>query len=731
MGLMAAVLMIAARDAQAQPPRATIDAGVVQGVRVGPGNGEVAFLGIPFAAPPVGALRWAPPHPVAAWRGVRRTDTNPPICPQLLHHPEYFDGLAVRTGGTVPLRRRRLVTAEDCLTLSVWTAHFGERAPKRPVFVWIHGGGNIEGWNTQGLTDGMFLARRGIVVVSVEYRLGALGFLADAALAAESPNKSAGNYGLLDQIAALEWVRRNIAAFGGDPARVTIGGQSSGAEDVACLMASPLARGLFRGAIMESGACGYELSRLGQHADGAARLAADLGIAPGPGELAALRGVSAARIVEAANADTGWTGDVIVDGRVLPDSPARLFDEGRVARVPVLVGSNADEMRSLASSMPVHDLAAYDDRLVRDYGRDAARMRAMYPARDTAEAERRLFEITTDEEFGAPARGLARAMARVEREVYLYYFTHAIPTARGARLGAFHTGEMPFVFGSDPGWPRGVADARLRDSVSAYWTRFISGLAPWAPYDAYMELGDTIRMGRYLRQAQYDLLDQLHGDMSRQLLVVVTADWNAVDGTAFRFTRDSERPWRPVGKGVPVVVGRTGLAWGSRDDSATGPVKQEGDGRAPAGVFPFGTVFGFAAADSGLRMPYRPITAMTECVDDPRSAHYNSLVERDAQSVDWASSEKMRAVDPAYRIGVVVGYNAAPPVPGRGSCIFMHIWSGPTVGTDGCTAMPEPDLQAIIAWLDDRKQPTLVQMPRAEYEARRAAWDLPELPELP
>jgi para-nitrobenzyl esterase len=165
LGLMVAVSMIAAPGVSAQAPRATVDAGVVQGVRVGPGRGDVAFLGIPFAAPPVGALRWAPPRPVAAWHGVRRADTYPPICPQLLHHPEYFDGLAVRTGGTAPPRRRRLVTSEDCLTLSVWAAHFGERGPKRPVFVWIHGGGNIEGWNTQGLTDGMFLARRGIVVV--------------------------------------------------------------------------------------------------------------------------------------------------------------------------------------------------------------------------------------------------------------------------------------------------------------------------------------------------------------------------------------------------------------------------------------------------------------------------------------------------------------------------------------------------------------------------------------
>jgi para-nitrobenzyl esterase len=496
-----------------------LDAGVVQGTRVGEAPGEVAFLGIPFAAPPVGALRWTAPQPVAPWRGVRRADTWPAICPQHLHQPEYFDALARRTGGAIPPRARTLTMREDCLTLSVWTAHFGEPG-RRPVLVWIHGGGNEEGWNTQGLTDGMYLARQGIVVVSIEYRVGALGFLADSALSAESPHHVSGNYGLLDQIAALGWVQRNIAAFGGDPAQVTIGGQSSGAEDVACLMASPLAAGLFRGAIMESGVCEYVLSRLRPHTDRGARLATDLGITPGPGRIAALRAVSAERIVDATNADTAWSGDIIVDGWVMPDQPVRLFDAGRVARVPVLLGSNADEMRSLADAMPVHDLDGYGSRLVREYGIEAPLVRAQYPASDTAMAERQLFALTTDQEFGAPARALTRAAARRGDGAYLYYFTHVIPTSQGARLGAFHTGEMPFVFGSEPGWPHGAGDARLRDVVSGYWVQFVatgnpnrSGLPPWPRYDStggeYLELGDTIRSGQRLRKAQYDLFDRI------------------------------------------------------------------------------------------------------------------------------------------------------------------------------------------------------------------------------
>jgi para-nitrobenzyl esterase len=664
----AALLMIVAMagplaPAPLAPPRARLDAGIVQGVRVGPETGDVAFFGIPFAAPPVGARRWEPPQPVAHWPGVRRADTWPAICPQRLHEPEYFDDLAVRSGGRIPPRDRHLSTSEDCLTLSVWTAHFGDHA-RRPVFVWIHGGGNVEGWNTQGLTDGMFLARQGIVVVSIEYRVGALGFLG-------------GNYGLRDQIAALQWVRRNIAAFGGDPARVTIGGQSSGAEDVACLMASPLARGLFRGAIMESGVCGDALSRL----------------RPDDGHLArqaALRKASADSIVAA-----GWDGDVIVDGRVIPDQPWRLFDAGRVARVPVLVGTNADEMRSLGVT-------------------------------DSADAK-----VATDAEFGAPARRLARAMARRGEPVYLYYFTHVIPTPGGERLGAFHTGEMPFVFGSDPGWPRGPRDGRLRDVVSGYWVRFIvtgnpngQGLPSWPRYDSagarYMELGDTVRSAQHLRDAQYDQVDRMSAKGARQLLVVVTGGWNDVQGTVFRFDRGSDAgSWRPVGGAVPVVVGRTGLAWD----------KHEGDGRSPAGIFALGPVFGFAKPDESLAMPFRLVTPGTECVDDAQSARYNTLVERPAGPgmADWNSSEKMRAVDPGYRLGVVIEYNAAPPVPGRGSCIFMHIWSGPTMGTEGCTAMAEPDLAAIVGWLDHRARPAIVQLPRAVYEARRSEWGLPAL----
>ena len=215
---------------------------------------------------------------------------------------------------------------------------------------------------------------------------------------------------------------------------------------------------------------------------------------------------------------------------------------------------------------------------------------------------------------------------------------------------------------------------------------------------------------------------------SRQLVVVTTRDWDAVQGTLRRFERkDSKSEWRQVGDAVPIVVGRGGLGWGAGLNSETGegPVKKEGDGKSPAGVFSLSDAFGFAADAPGLHVPYTPLTPTVECVDDTSSRRYNLIVDRGGvRDVDWNSSEKMRSVD-GYRWGVVVEHNASPRVPGRGSCIFLHIWSGPEKGTAGCTAMGQPNLEALLRWLDAKKKPVLVQLPEAEYERLRSAWKLP------
>jgi D-alanyl-D-alanine dipeptidase len=221
---------------------------------------------------------------------------------------------------------------------------------------------------------------------------------------------------------------------------------------------------------------------------------------------------------------------------------------------------------------------------------------------------------------------------------------------------------------------------------------------------------------------------------ARQLVVVTTADWNATQGTLRRFERSSTSDeWHVVGTPAPIVTGRTGLAWGVGFDStdtsnASAPHKREGDGKSPAGAFPLDTVFGFAPRDSmrQVHMPYVPLTSASDCVDDEVSAHYNTVVSRTSGAVDWSSAEHMREIG-AYRIGVIVGYNAAPPVKGRGSCIFLHIWGGPQSTTAGCTALDAAELSRVIAWLDAEKRPTLVQLPVAEYERLRVRWSLPVL----
>ena len=208
----------------------------------------------------------------------------------------------------------------------------------------------------------------------------------------------------------------------------------------------------------------------------------------------------------------------------------------------------------------------------------------------------------------------------------------------------------------------------------------------------------------------------------RQLVVVTTPDWDAVGGTLRLYEREG-RAWNKVGSDVPVVVGRAGLAWGrgERAVSAAGPVKREGDGKAPAGIFSLGTLFGFDPTSSA-KMPYRQLLETTECVDDVASRSYNRIVERTAEA-DWKSSEKMRAIA-QYRWGMVVDHNAEG-VPGAGSCIFLHIRGGPSKGTAGCTAMAEEDLVRLLGWLDHAAEPRLVQLPEAEYARLRAVWSLP------
>ena len=516
----------------AGPPRATIDAGVVEGMYAGTDSALAVFKGIPFAAPPVGTLRWKPPEPVAHWQGIRKADSLPPICPQKRYEIDYFDRLTKRVGGTAS-PQPTMPMSEDCLHLSVWTTNL-RGSQKQPVMVWIHGGGNVDGWATHGSIDGAALARRGAVVVMIQYRLGALGFLADSLLTAESPHHSSSNYGLLDQIAALRWVQRNATAFGGDSARVTIFGQSAGAVDVTCLMVSPLARGLFHRVIAQSGSCVWPVPELARPVSGLTempaaersgkKLAKNLGVSGERDVLAAMRAKSAEQIIAASADDPDISRDVAADGWVIPTQPDLAFAKGTQTNVPVLIGSNEDEMRSLARALPVPRIQDYPQQLVDALGGNplfrplTSRLLAAYPATDTAAAQRRLFEASSDG-FGASARWMARAMRKAgQRDVYVYRFTHVIPSPGGRSVGAFHVAEMPFVFGNDFGWPEGAQDSTLGEATRGYWVEFArtgnpngEGRPTWPPYDSdldsYLELGDTLRARDHLRTVQFDLQD--------------------------------------------------------------------------------------------------------------------------------------------------------------------------------------------------------------------------------
>ena len=219
-------------------------------------------------------------------------------------------------------------------------------------------------------------------------------------------------------------------------------------------------------------------------------------------------------------------------------------------------------------------------------------------------------------------------------------------------------------------------------------------------------------------------------DRSQQVVVVTTPSWSSTTGIMQRFERAApDLEWRAIGAREPVVVGRTGTAWGVGFDgvSTDGPHKREGDGKSPAGIFPLDTVFGFAAPDAmtNVRLPYVQLLPTTDCVDDTTSSHYNTVVDKGwVSQVDWNSAEHMRQVR-QYEVGVIVGYNAMPPVKGRGSCIFLHIWAGPASHTAGCTAFAEPKVREMITWLDPKSRPLLVQLTTTQYASLRIRWKLP------
>lgn len=483
--------------AQTGAPKVSIDSGTLEGIRLASIPHGAAFLGIPYAAQPVGKLRWKPPQSPPRWSGVLHATKYGPACPQL-PSPWLPEMLGIQ----------KMATHEACLYLNVWTPDLDGMA-KLPVIVWVHGGGNVEGsgeWPPLGAT----LAGRGVVVVSLNYRLGVFGFFAYPALSAESPHHASGNYGQMDQVSALRWVRRNISRFGGDPNRVTIAGQSSGALDICNLMASPIAAALFRRAILQSGVCVDSVYPGSHQAEtNGMLLAKDLGVQNGPPSLAELRALPADRVLQVAAHDPRVDLEPAVDGWFFPEQPAVIFAQGRQAKVPVLVGSNEDEVSIFASpivggkSYRPKTIAEYRRWLRREFGTLADEVFAEYPADSDKDVAGVFRKMDTDFEFGFGARLLANDTAGIEQNAFLYHFTY-VGAGEFAGLGAFHSEESMLLSKKYwTSWIRRTSDEELSNAIIGYWVQFAKtgnpngpGLPSWPVYSLKTDMCQ--QLGRHI-----------------------------------------------------------------------------------------------------------------------------------------------------------------------------------------------------------------------------------------
>jgi len=459
----------------------SVTAGQLRGVPVPALPRGAAFLGIPYAAAPIGDLRWRPPQPASHWTGIRNATAYGPACPQSPSPwlPEMFGITAMPTD-------------EACLYLNVFTPQLSPPA-KLPVLVWIHGGGNVEGsaeWPPLGET----LAREGVVVVSINYRLGIFGFFASSQLAAESPHHTSGNYGPLDQLAALQWVRQNISAFGGDPDAVTVAGASSGSLDICNLMASPLSSGLFQRAILQSGVCVDSIFPTSMQA--AASNSQSF-----PASLAELRAMPAQQLLDAANKDQHLDLEPVIDDWFLHEQPAATFARGGQSKIPVLVGSNENEISIFASklvggnSYRPKTVMTYHQWLSHRVGLFADQVFAAYPVHQDADATAVFTTMDTDLDFGFGAELVAKETALAGQHAFLYHFTYKGQGAF-ADLGAFHSEESMFLSKKYwTTWTRTPDDDKLSNALIAYWINFIKtgnpnspSLPQWPVYDPKQNL---------------------------------------------------------------------------------------------------------------------------------------------------------------------------------------------------------------------------------------------------
>ena len=512
-GLIVLTTTLLASSAAAQ---VKTSGGLVQGTTTA--NGQIrVFKGIPFGAPPVGELRWQAPRPAAPWQGVKEATEFGPRCLQ----GQIFGDIVFKE------------LSEDCLTLNIWTP--AKAASDRlPVMVWIHGGGFQAGAGAEPRHDGEAFARKGVLLVSVNYRLGIFGFFAHPELTRESGRNASGNYGMLDQVAALRWVKDNIAAFGGDPGNVTIFGESAGSFAVSALMASPLAQGLFHKAIGESGAYfGGSLSPLplrplAESEQQGDKFAAALGAA----SLAGLRAKSGDEILKAALKTQPWFSPTL-DGYFLTEDVPVTFAAGKQAKVPLLAGWNADESRAgvvLAKQKPTAQ--SFTDSTRKRFGTHADAILKAYPSSTDADALESAAALASDLFIGYGTwRWIEMHQKTGGAPVYRYSFDRKIPVpadhtvngmpATARDVGARHAGEIEYVFGaleqSLPKVPWEPADRQLSDAITTYWSNFAkrgdpngAGLPKWPRYSdggRVLHLDQTISDAPDTFRARYESLD--------------------------------------------------------------------------------------------------------------------------------------------------------------------------------------------------------------------------------
>jgi para-nitrobenzyl esterase len=503
LGLAATLGTTALMHASQNPNQVVVTGGIVEGVSAG-ATGIRMFLGIPYAAPPVGRKRWTPPEPVAPWQGVRSAAGFGNRCIQTTPFPDMVF--------------RSPAESEDCLNLSIWTP--AAPSDRLPVMVWIHGGGFFSGSSDEVRHEGTAIAQAGVVLVAINYRLGVLGFLAHPELTAESDRRASGNYGLLDQISALRWVRDNIAGFGGDPDNVTIFGESAGSFSVSALMASPLTDGLFHKAIGQSGAYFSSTSLPLLPLARAEANGREFARTAGAASLADLRAKAPADLV-------GSIGPVptrfapIIDGYALAEDPWDVFSGGRQRRVALLAGWNSAE-----SKRPPTTIAAFRAELQKQFPDDLATALQVYPSSSDLEARVSATALASDNFIGYNTWKWIESHSATGARVYRYLFDHVVPTGTGAPAaddpGAAHATDIEFVFDSldsrKLAW-RDV-DRRIADQVVGFWTNFAktgnpngAGLPTWPAWSAdtrqLMRIRDTSATEDEQHRARYELHDRV------------------------------------------------------------------------------------------------------------------------------------------------------------------------------------------------------------------------------